>query len=217
MSDSKAILSVKERIEQRLANVAKSTTAPSSKRISTQGGVFTLPDGTKSPGPLNCIVLDYINTNSYYDTPYNATDIKPPACWAVGRILEEMRPDDSIENPVNGQCAGCPNNEFGSAGRGKACTNNVQLAIVPEEFNEDSDILTLKISPTGITPWSTYVRSLANAGVDVSQVVTSIAFKEGVSYPTLTFKNVGGNNRVDEAMAHAIQADTIMSNIMSAA
>jgi len=209
------LMSVQEKIAQRLANVDKSTQAPSSQRISTKGIRFTLPDGKESEGPLNCVIVDYINTNSWYDSPYNENDIKPPTCHAIGRELDTMKPDGSITAPIAEQCDGCAKNEFGSKGRGKECTNNVILAILPEGYGAESELLTLKISPMGLGPWSTYVRTLSEQGVDPIQVVTSISFKQGITYPALLFTQLGGNDSLDIAGKFMPQADTMLINSSS--
>jgi hypothetical protein len=205
-----AILSVQERIAARLANVDKSTQAPTSKRISVKGSKFTLPDGKTSDGPLNCVIVDYINTNAFYPGAYNPNDIQPPVCSAVGRDLETMGPVESATS-VSTHCKGCPNNEFGSAGRGKACGNAITLALLPEGYDGTSELLTIKVSATGISGWSSYVRSLAGQGVDPMQVVTSIDFKPGVTYPSLIFKSIGGNESLDIAGQFMTVADSMLN------
>jgi len=212
-TESTALVSMKERIAQRLANVNKATAAPASKNISTKGGKFTLPDGSASAGPLNCIVVDYINSNVFYDGPYDPNNVKPPVCAAIGRDINLMAPLETLETRVSDSCNGCPNNEFGSAGRGKACKNNVVLALIPEEFTEDTEVMTIKVSPTGLTTWSSYVRQLANQGIDVSEVVTSITFRAGVTYPTLDFKALNRNTKLDAMNAFIAQADTLLNSV----
>ena len=209
------LVSIQERIAKRLANVDKSTQAPASQRISTKSSKFTLPDGKQSDGPLNCVIVDYINTNSYYADAYNENDIKPPACHSVGRDLKSMTPDANVAKPVSEQCDGCPNNEFGSSGRGKACTNNVILALLPEGYTDKSELFTVKVSPKGLGPWSTYVRTLSEQGVDPVQVVTSISFKTGVSYPSLLFTQAGGNEALETAGRFLPQAETMLLNSTS--
>lgn len=214
-TENTEIVSVQERIAQRLANIDRSTQAPASQRISTKGIKFTLPDGKESQGPLNCVIVDYINTNSWYDKPYNENDIQPPTCHAIGRDLKKMKPGSNIKNPVATQCDGCPKNEFGSKGRGKECTNNVILALLPEGYDENSELFTLKVSPKGLGPWSTYVRTLSEQKIDPVQVVTSISFRSGVSYPSLLFTQIGGNESLNEVGKFLPQAETMLLNSTS--
>jgi hypothetical protein len=212
VSDSKEVVSIQDRIKNRLANINNSTAAPASKRISTKGSMFTLPDGNASAGPLNCVILDYINTNQYYTEAYDPNNIVRPACFAIGRDIAEMHPAADVTDKQADACEGCAQNEFGSAGRGKACKNRVTLALLPEGFDENAEVFTLSVSPTGIKVWAAYVRMLGEQGVDPVQVVTSVAFKEGVTYPTLTFKNIAGNESLDKVGPFLPEADSLLNS-----
>jgi len=211
----KEVVSIQDRIKNRLANVNNSTSAPASNKVSTNNSVFTLPDGKTSEGPLNCIVLDYMNMNTFYPGAYDANNIQPPACHAVGRDIATLAPPADLATKCADACNGCSNNEFGSAGRGKACKNQMALAILPHDYTADSELLTIKVSPTGIKTWSGYVRMLAEQGLDPIQVVTSISFRQGVSYPTLVFRHIGGNDRLEDVAPFLPEADSVLNAVTS--
>lgn len=215
-SDNTGLVSIEDRIKSRLANVNTNTPAPASKKISTKGSQFTLPNGSSSAGPLNCIIVDYVNMNSYYPDAYDPNNIKPPSCYAIGRNITELAPHATVEDKQADACMTCKWNEFGSAGRGKACKNKVVLAVLPEGFDAESELFTLQVSPTGLKVWASYVRMLSEQGVDPVQVITSINFKEGVTYPTLTFRHIGGNERVQEVAPFLPEADTLLNSVSSA-
>ena len=65
MTKSTELTSVQDAISKRIANVASTTDAPSSKRISTKGGVFTLPGGETNKGPIHSVVVDFIRQNNF--------------------------------------------------------------------------------------------------------------------------------------------------------
>jgi hypothetical protein len=192
MTKSTELTSVQDAISKRIANVASTTDAPSSKRISTKGGVFTLPGGETNKGPIHSVVVDFVRQNNFYKAAYNPNESAPPECYAIGRNIDELKPSPNCSEPqFDGLCKDCPNNQFGSdrnGGKGKACTNNLNLALLPEEFDADSDIMLLRIAPTALTSWNKHVRALANKNLDPVQVITAIEFNTAVSYPTLLFK-----------------------------
>lgn len=192
MTDSTELTSVQDVIAKRIANVAQTTSAPTNKRISTKGGVFTLPGGETNKGPIHSVVVDFIRQNNYYTAAYNPNELAPPDCFAIGRNINEMQPSANAKNPQSdGLCKDCAHNKFGSAtngGKGKACTNNLNLALLPEEFDESSDLLLIRVAPTGLTSWDKHVRALASKNLDPIQIVTEIGFNPDVSYPTLLFK-----------------------------
>lgn len=193
MAKTTELTSVQDAIAKRLANVAQTTDAPTNKRISTKGGVFTLPGGETNKGPIHCVVVDSIRQNNYYTSAYNPNEMAPPDCFAIGRNIDDMKPSPNAKSPqTKGLCKDCAKNQFGSSttgGKGKACTNNLNLALLPEDFTADSDLLLVRVAPTGLTSWNKHVRALATTNLDPIQVVTEIGFNTQVSYPTLVFKS----------------------------
>lgn len=210
--DNKAMTSVQERIKARLAKIGETTQQITGQNISTKGKMFRLPDGKTSPGPLNCVIVDYLNKNMYYKEAYVEGEFAEPDCYAIGREIKDMHPSTKVENPVSEFCVDCEKNQFGSKGRGKACANNVMLAVLPEDFNDDSELYTLKVSATGLKHWSRYVRDLSGQGVDPIQVVTSISFDADTSYPSLRFKELGGNAKLEDTTTFIAKADALLTD-----
>ena len=207
-----SLVSVQERIRKRIENMDKTTGQVGGKNISTKGSKFTLPDGTTSDGPLNCVIVDYINNNAWYKEAYvEGGPITPPDCFSVGREIDSLVPHPTVEEPVNADCKTCEKNEYGSRGRGKECSNNVKLAILPENFKKDSEVYTIKVAPKGLKAWTEYVRTLEQRGVDPVQVVTSISFVPGLAFPQLKFKALGGNDQLDEVGPFMPSADILLS------
>lgn len=205
-----AVVSIQDRIKQRLAKVNQTTAQPGSKRISVKGSKFRLPDGTTSDGPLNCVIVDYTNSNVWYEADWVEGTVTPPDCFSIGKIIDELSPHPSVEKPVNADCATCPKNQYGSRGRGKECDNTVLLAILPEGFTEESEVLTIKVAPKGLKDWGQYVRTLQQQGVDPVQVITSISFVPGMSYPQLKFRALGGNDMLEEVGKFMASADALL-------
>jgi hypothetical protein len=163
---------------------------PSIRAIRLDGKLFKLPDNTTSPGPMRCIVLDFVYFNALYPGRYDPKNITPPACWAFSNQPDGHKPDpEVVPNPVSTTCAVCENNQWGSAatGKGKACQNRVFLAVINPEDAETGEIFRLTASPIGNSNWQKYVNNLIGKRLHFSQVTTKITFDETSTVPVLKF------------------------------
>lgn len=101
-------------------------------------------------------------------------------------------PSDNSPDKQADSCAACPKNEFGSLGKGKACSNTVQLAVLPADFMDDPEqpLAILKVSPTALRPFNGYVSSLATSMRTAPWgVITTIGFDPKSEYSSLRFGN----------------------------
>lgn len=205
-----SVVNIQEELKKRAADIGNRIQAPSGDFIRiTQDKKFKLPTGAESPGPMNLVILDFINVNQYFDRPYKEGDKTPPACLAVGQNPKDMTPDASSPDKQAENCQECPNNEFGSKGAGKACTNTRVLAVVEDNDDPKAPIYLLKVSPTGIKSFDGYVGTIKTQfdSLPIS-VVTEVYFDPNLKYGSLRFGNPVPNknlavhfNRIDEATA----------------
>jgi hypothetical protein len=194
-------------IKAELLKLGKQVAAPSSNKIGTKGKLFTLPDGQSSPGPFNCVILDFAAVNSYYEGIYSPTNKAPPACFAVGQEIDSLVPSAKAPKPQGADCNTCPRSQWGTGqgGRGKACKNTRRLIVVPPNFTKDSAAMTLYVSPTGLKQWDAYVRRIVvEHQARPIDVVTKISFDPNQSYPTLKFEFVELNSQVQ--LAESVRA-----------
>lgn len=205
---SNAIVNYDELLAAKAAELQKKISKPSGDSIKvTQNKMFKFPDGTQSAGPFDAIILDFVSVNQFYEGAYQRDEVVPPLCFAVGEDVSELRPDASAKAPQAESCSVCPNNQFGSAGRGKACKNQRLLALLPVDFTAETPIWLLKVSPTGIKAFDTYVSSIAaNFNAPPIKVVTTIGFDSKVDYPSLRFGNPQPNNRLQDAVGRMEEA-----------
>lgn len=204
---------VQAALDKQRAQIQGAIIQPRGFHISTQGKMFTLPDGNAHPGPLRSIVLDFVNYNTFYPEAYSRDKIVPPTCWALGREIAAMSPSENVPKPQHDGCARCPKNQFKSAatGRGKACRNTVRLALVPADANVNSDILALHVNPKALTGWGKYVRRLeTEMGALPIQVITSIDFNKNEVFPTLTFGDPEPNPNLEVCLQLAARAQDIL-------
>lgn len=175
--------------------------APSGRNITTANRVFNFPDGSTSADPFRAIVLDHRNINRYYTEAYNPQEPKPPKCFAINKDINEMAPDpEVVTEPQAETCADCALNKFGSAptGKGKACRNQVRIAVVLENSDETAEPMVMHLPPTALKGWASYYMKLQQHGKLPFQVVTEIALDPNSPYqlPVLTAVDVVDENRL---------------------
>ena len=162
---------------------------------------FTLPDGTKTREPLQLVVVDFVSRNEYYEGAYNKDDIVPPNCFAIHPEPKQLVPSANSPDKQCDDCASCPMNQFNSAptGAGKACKNTRLLAVLPPDANEDTEIWTLKVSPTGIKAFDGFVAGVNRAfQLPPIGVVVTVGFSDAKDYPSLEFTDPQPNGNVAE-------------------
>ena len=170
-------------------NFHKQAVASNSRFISTKGKKFNMPDGS-SLDVLEAVIVDTRNTNTYYKGVYNASNPKPPACFAIAREIDDLAPHADAPEKIHTNCADCPMNQWKSApggGNGKACKNTSRIAIVSPDGTSESKPLVLTASPTALKHWGKYLADMKKAGQHYVQVVTQISFKADEQYPVLMF------------------------------
>jgi len=184
-----ALVSMQERMKAELANMHNTVMAPSGRTISTKGKIFTFPDQKTTQGPITGVILDHRNFNTYYTAAYNPQNPVPPKCFAISKDLN-IKPHTDCTDPQNETCKDCTWNKWGSAatGKGKACRNQVKLAIAAPDMTAGDEPLLIKISPTGLKSWAALVNGLETLGLIPMQVITEISFDANQAYPTLIFK-----------------------------
>lgn len=208
-----ALVDIKAQIQAELAALAGTVPAPSGMTISLKGKVFTLPNGQSSQGPMRAIILDARNVRTYYKGTYNPNQPEVPLCFAIAKQLEDLKPSLNAKQAMAKSCAECKYDQWGSAtngSKGKACKNAIRLAVVPENFTQDTHPMILTVSPTGIKSYSMLVADLKANGMIPAQVVTEISFDQHQTYPTLIFSPVQPHDRVEEVWRLRERAQTAL-------
>lgn len=199
MAEKRKTANVPINYEEQLAaeshDIAKRIAAPSGDRIRLNGNVsFVTPDGMEGD-ELEVVILDFMSSNLFYDSAYDADNPQPPACFAIGEEPSLLAPSKNSPDLQAETCSVCPNNQFGSAmnGKGKACKNTRLIAVMPLSAIEDGDdeapIWTMSIPPTSIKAFDSYVHGLAvrHKKVPVG-VVTSITMDKKSAYSAPRFE-----------------------------
>jgi hypothetical protein len=188
------------------AKAAAATVVATSQRISFKGGNISLGDA-KLENPLPIIVADFGFENAYYTEAYDPDAPASPVCFAFGRDEKTMAPHpDSTEKQAE-KCHGCPHNEFGSSGKGKACKNGVRLAIISGGVTGDgvatTEVLNAALPPTNLGAWGNYVKGLRDMGLPPWGAITELKNEIFKTWFKVSFRPVG---RVTHEVYAAIKA-----------
>lgn len=203
-----SIAAMQEQLKAQAAAMGEKTAPASGNAIRvTQDKHFILPDGSKTPGPLQLVIVDFTSKNSFYEGAYDPKNITPPACFAIGSNPAKLVPSPNAPVSQSSDCTSCPMNQFGSSGEGKACKNSRVLAVLPPDADDDTPMWILATSPTANKGFDSYVQSVARLfQTSPIGVVTTVGFDENSTYAKLTFsdaqinENLGAHfGRQDEA------------------
>lgn len=168
--------------------------------ISTKGGILSINGNVIDGNCFNAVVVESVFSNAFYEHPYDERNPVPPDCYAFAEDEEGLAPHEECQTAQHPQCAGCPNNAYGTArvGRGKACRNQRRLAVIAEDADEGfadsgAQMYILSVAPTSLKAWASYVQNVySTMKKDVSQVVTEITLftPKGQTYSQLSFNYV---------------------------
>ena len=191
------LMDIKAMMAAEVAGLANRTAAPGGDKIQLKNKKFVLPNG-ESTEVLNVVILDFVSMNNFYENAYDAKNIVPPTCFAIGQVPTQMVPSDNAPVKQSDACQTCPMNQFGSAGDGKACKNMRRLAVLPPDADEETPVWILDVSPTGLKSFDGYVRSVASKfNMPPVGVVTEITFATDVEYASLRFGNPEPNEGME--------------------
>jgi hypothetical protein len=207
------VVSIMDALKAQAAGVADKTAPPGGNSIRvTQDKQFILPDGTKTPGPLELVIVDFTSKNSFYQGAFDPKNITPPACFAIGSNPLKMVPSKNSPLGQSTDCSGCPNNQFGSDGDGKACKNCRVLAVLPPDADEDTPMWLLSTSPTANKGFDGFVTSVARVfQTSPVGVVTTVGFDPSVTYAKLVFSNPQPNNNVAVGFGRQDEAKALLA------
>lgn len=204
-----------------IQDAARAIAASISERIMPGGGpkillkkdkTFVLPDGTKTPGPLELVIVDFVTTHNFYDTKFDEKNPMPPGCFAVGTNPKQMFPIKASPNIQNDNCQDCPLNAFGSdGGNGKVCRNGRKLAVLPPDADADTPLWIIEVSPTAIRGFDGYVAAVVRAfGMAPFAVVTTVSMNEASEYQQLVFSDPKPNDNLGVAHARLEEARALL-------
>ena len=142
--------------------------APSGSFITAKSGILQFAGNAVAGNKLDVVVVDSIYENTYYTGEYDPDAPLSPVCFAFAHDDGDLVPHADSTEPQHSSCKGCPQNEFGTAekGKGKACKNSRRIAVLPgtdlsAEALETAEVAFMKLPVTSVKNWGNYVNTLA--------------------------------------------------------
>lgn len=200
-----AIAEYSQQLADEAAKISARIAAPSGDRIRTRGNsTFVTPGGEGDT--LEVVIVDFLSSNLFYDRPFDRDNPISPACFAINTEPNLLVPSESSPSRQSDTCRLCPNNQYGSAGKGKACKNTRLLAVAPiaDESEDVPPIWTLSIPPTSISAFDAYAKKLASSYKTMPiGVVTTITLDPAVTHaaPRFAFTRALSNEELGKYMA----------------
>jgi hypothetical protein len=121
-------------------------------------------------GKLACVIMGACAFNAWNRNKYDPDNTQPPDCYAFADAFgdPDMVPHEEASDKQCATCAECPHNEWGTAevGRGKACGNNMRIALLTAADLEDAksvasaEMATAKVSVTNVKHYAAYAKML---------------------------------------------------------
>ena len=212
-ASSSSIVSIQDALRAQAAGMAERTAPASGISIRVgQDKQFTLPDGSKTPGPLHLVIVDFVARNEFYEGAYDPNNIAPPVCIAIGSNPQALIPMEASPALQSDSCASCPMNVFGSAGTGKACKNTRMLAVLPPDGDADTPLWLLKLSPTALKGFDGYVSNIARTfQMPPVGVVTEVSLDPNSTYASLRFGDPQPNNELAVHFARQDEARELLA------
>jgi len=170
---------LRQQLAAKLLDQRSALPPPTSSRIRpvvNEG--FKLPDEIILE-ELEGIVVDVRYINALYLKPFKRGEVEQPPCWCVSADANNMAPDAECSKAKSENCNGCPMNEFGSKGSGKACKNTIRLAIVPPDATDSTVPYILDLAPTSTT---SFLKAYRGLKVPIQTVVMSFSLDKKVEY-----------------------------------
>ena len=208
---------IQKQMAERVAAISSQVGSAGPPRIKiNKDKTFTLPTGETSD-QLSVVILAWRTHHLYYDKKYQEGEVNPPVCFAVGPDPKNMTPSPNAPKKQADKCnvnnkSVCPFDVFGSDGRGKLCQNRRVLAVLAPDANQETEILTLSVSPTGLRRFDAYVESVKAAfkAIPIS-VITQIGFLDNAQYTTLTFSKPVPNPNMKAMWPRLDEAEHLVS------
>lgn len=207
------IVSIMDALKALAAAVGDKTAPPGGNRIQvTQDKQFILPDGTKTPGPLELVIVDFASMNRYYPNGFDSKNIVPPHCFALGDNPQKLVPSANAPEKQCDTCAGCANSKFGPNSEAPACKGARVLAVLPPDADKDTPMWILTTSPTATKGFDGFVTSVARVfQTSPLGVVTTVGFDPNQTYAKLVFSNPQPNANVAVGFGRQDEAKALLA------
>jgi hypothetical protein len=198
-------------LAERAKKMQRNLRIASNNISTTRTGQLSLPNGN-TVDSLECVVLEYAYRNQWFEKPFAKGEFNTVSCQAVG----DEPNDDLIPSPDSAKiqaktCKECPKNGWNSSptGRGKACKNQILLAVIPVNIDENA-VWTAIASPTSIKLISPYLVRMVDTYEHPVKVLTVLSVDMAMDYPRLQAEFFGKNELWEVHAERLIEAQRML-------
>lgn len=200
-------------INEMMAAFKKQLIAPVGRRIKLENKVFRFPEGDEVDN-FRCVIVGFVYANSYYDTDYVPGVYNAPKCFSISLTPKGAEPSKQIVKPQCYECDMCWANQFGSKGRGKACQNRMQIAVLPLDADEGTNLYILDLSPTAIRPFNNFLSAAVRALQVLPQMMSVLVDSDrSVKWDVVQFSDpqpISDSNFVKMVMSRRQEAQDLL-------
>jgi len=210
------IISIQDTLRAQAALMGERTAPAGGSQIRiTQDKFFVLPDGTKTQGPLDLVIVDFGSFNRYYESGFDSKNITPPVCFALGSNPKALVPSSNAPEVQATECNLCLKNQYESNPNGKggkACDNRRVMIVLPPDGDENTPLWRLEASAMAVKGFDNFVTSTARvfASPPVG-VVVSVGFNPNETYANLVFTNPQPNPNVVAHFGRQAEAQAMLA------
>ena len=209
------VANIQEQLAKEAAEIGNQVGSVSGNIIKVDqktGEYFEVPGLGQAEAPMDVVIIDFVSQNTLYMGKYNANKIVPPDCFSISKVINQMEPSKNSPDKQAEACNGCPMNEWGSDGEGKACKNTRVLAVMPPD-EADGDIMLLRVSPTGLKSFDSYVAGVSKKfGQPPIGVLTEISIVPSGQGFTVAFGNPRPNEHLAEHFSRRPDAQAMLES-----
>jgi hypothetical protein len=147
--------------------------------FSIKGGILALGGNPVVGNTAVTVIAAHTFEHAFYEGEYDDQNPATPVCFAFGTDETTMAPHQKSLKPQAEKCSKCPQNQFGTAvrGKGKACKNVMRLCLLPagqadavgkvtvsltEESLAAASPIYLRLPVTSVKVFAAYVTTLTD-------------------------------------------------------
>lgn len=180
-SSSNALALIEQQQAAELANIQNQISQPGASKLTVDKvtGQFKHSSGGELGTEIRVVIVDFVSANRWYPHAFRPDNPLPPGCFAFGKVLNDMAPDEASPEPQHANCVSCPWNQWESdrnGGKGKDCKNTREIAVILEDqFDEEEpEILVFSVPPTSIKNFDGFVSNTARVYGKLPVAVTAV-------------------------------------------
>lgn len=149
--------------------------------VSFKGGNIIIDGKPIAGAKTDVIVLAFMGERAFFPGDFDPDAPQSPKCYAYfdgDAEAADLHPHEEVREKEAAKCADCPQNKWGSGkrGRGKACRENIRVALIPAQTDlTKAQVFHAKIPITSVPAFKSYASDVLGAGQPLCSVVAQVS------------------------------------------